>query len=264
MTGIRSLIVPGSLTSETADPRVATYKIGLIGRAAAIFGVDEIVVYEDPAHKDGRRVSRVLQYQATAPYLRKRLFPISQELSHVGVLPPLNLPLHLVDPQVRPGQVRFGALVGDKVDIGLRDPVELVLGPEDEEPESGEQFPVVVQEGRRGRTVVSPYTPAPGEHLAYRVERAPSLSTALRDQDPILGTSRQGKLFSKEHLEPEGVALVFGSPEKGVEEMLNQPPSFPLVNTIPDQATKTVRVEEAVFCSLGLIHGAASGLPASD
>lgn len=261
MTGIRSLVVPGSLTSETADPRVATYKIGLIGRAAAIFGVDEIVVYEDPAHKDGRRVSRVLQYQATAPYLRKRLFPISQELSHVGVLPPLNLPLHLIEPRVEEGQVRFGALVGDRVDIGLREPVELVAGPEDQDPESGEQFPVIVREERRGRIAVAPYTPEPDEYLGYSVSRSPSLRTALRDQDPILGTSRDGKAFSKEHLEPEGVALVFGSPDEGLEELLGSPPSFPLVNTIPDQATKTVRVEEAVFSSLGLIHGVASGLP---
>lgn len=261
MTGVSSLIVPGSLTMETPDRRIATYKIGQIGRAAAIFGVDEVVVYEDPEHKEGRLVTRVLRYQATAPYLRKRLFPISEELSHVGVLPPLNLPLHLVEPTVEPGDLRFGTVVGKQVDIGLRQPAELVLDEDEEAPEPGEQFPVEVVGVRRGRVTVALHHPAPGEHPGFRVERTPNLHTALRDRGPLLGTSREGDPFSKEHLDQEGVALVFGSPARGIEEILHSEPDFPMVNTIPDQATQTVRVEEAVLASLGLIHGVASGLP---
>lgn len=262
MAGVRSLVVPGSLTAESHDPKVATYKIGLVGRAAAVFGIDEVVVYEDPAHPDARTVGKVLAYQATAPYLRKRLFPISEELTHVGVLPPLNLPLHLVPPEVEPGQLRFGALVGDRVDIGLQHAAELKLESEDERPEPGNQFPVRVLQVRGDHAVVTPHTPAPDEFLSYTVSRAPSLRTALRGREPILGTSRHGEPFAKDHLQPEGVALVFGSPEESIVEILGEPPPFPQVNTIPDQGTRTVRVEEAVLASLGLIHAAASGLPA--
>jgi predicted SPOUT superfamily RNA methylase MTH1 len=93
------------------------------------------------------------------------------------------------------------------------------------------------------------------------VDRAPSLGTALKGREPILGTSRTGEHLAKEHLEPGGVTLVFGSPDQGIEEILGQPPMFPQVNTIPDQGTATVRVEEAVLSSLALIHGVTKGLP---
>ncbi|MDX1612075.1 MAG: putative RNA uridine N3 methyltransferase, partial [Candidatus Thermoplasmatota archaeon] len=236
MAGVRSLIVPGSLTAESADPRIATYKVGMVGRAAAIFSVDEIIVYEDPAHKDARTVKRILQYQGTAPYLRKRLFPISEELTHVGVLPPLNLPLHLVDRRPEVGDVRFGAMVGNQVDIGLPRMADLKVAHEDDVPEPGDQFPVKVEAVRGANIVVSPYIAEPDEYLGYVVNRAPSIRTALRDQQPILGTSRDGEPFSKDHLQPEGVALLFGSTEESIEELLGEEPRFPRVNTIPDQA----------------------------
>lgn len=261
MAGVRSLVVPGSLTSETPDPKIATYKIGLVGRAAAIFEVDEVVVYEDPAHKDARRVSRVLAYQAAAPYLRKRLFPLSNELAHVGVLPPLNLPLHLVDPEPTPGQLRFGAMVGGQVDIGLGRPAELSLQEDEEPPEAGEQFPVQVAQARGDRIIVRPHYGEPGQYLGYAVDRAPSLRTALKGREPILGTSRKGEHLSEDHLEKGGLTLVFGSPDEGIEELLGKSPAFPLVNTIPSQGTATVRVEEAVLSSLALIHSVTKGLP---
>lgn len=261
MGAVRSLLIPGSLTVETADPKLATYKVGLVGRAAAIFRVDEVVVFEDPDHKDSRLVSQVLRYQATAPYLRKRLFPLSDELAHAGVLPPLNLPAHLVPHGAEAGQVRMGSLVGNQVEIGLGRPAELQLRDGEVLPEPGIQFPVEVKTVRAGTAYVNLHDPAPDEYLGFEVARAPSLRVALKDRGPYIGTSRDGEPFSKKHLAPEGIALLFGSPDKGVEELLGESPRFPMVNTIPDQGTKTVRTEEAILASLGLIHGVACGLP---
>lgn len=260
MAAVRSILIPGSLTAETADARVATYKIGLVGRAAAVFGVGEVVVYEDPDHKDSRTVYNILRYQATAPYLRKRLFPISDELSDVGVLPPLNLPLHLVPARAQTGQVRLGTMVGNQVDIGLPRPAELQLIDDDEAPEAGVQFPVQVKSVRAGQAIVALHEPGPDTYIGFEVSRAPSLRAALKDRGPYLGTSRKGEPFGKKHLEPEGVALVFGGPDKSVEDLLGEKPRFPLVNTIPHQGTRTVRTEEAILASLGLIHGVANGL----
>ena len=41
-----SIAIPSSLVSDTPHLREKTAKIGLIGRSAAIFRVEEIVVYE--------------------------------------------------------------------------------------------------------------------------------------------------------------------------------------------------------------------------
>lgn len=253
MTSVRSLVVPGSLTQNSPDPKVATYQVGLVGRAAAIFGVDEIVVYEDPAHQHGRQVSRILQYQSTAPYLRKQLFPLSDDLRHVGVLPPLNLPAHVVPSWVDVGQVRFGTLAGKRVNIGLEEPADLELEEGQEPPEPGTQFPVEVTAARADRVLVTPYEPGPDEFLGYTVRRTPNLHTALNGVTPVLGTSREGEPLTRAHLEAD-LALVFGTPEKGLLEILDEP-EFPLVNTIPGQHTRSVRVEEAILATLGQVNG---------
>jgi predicted SPOUT superfamily RNA methylase MTH1 len=246
MGPVSALVVPGSLTLESPNPQVATHEIGQVGRAAAIYGVDEVVVYEEPEHREGRQVARVLEYQATAPYLRQHLFPISDDLAHVGVLPPLNLPAHLVPSWVEPGQVRMGAMAGKRVEIGLEEQAELEL--EDrEQPEPGEQFPVEVTAARHDKVRVRPHEPDEDEFLSFEVRRAPSLSTALDPLDAVLGTSREGEPARAEHAQARP-ALAFGTPEQGLPELSDDPP--PLVNTIPDQQARSVRVEEAVLASL--------------
>lgn len=252
MSPVSTLVVPGSLTLESPDPKVATYKIGLVGRAAAIFGVDEVVVYEDRDHQKGRQVARVLSYQATAPYLRKQLFPISDDLAHVGVLPPLNLPAHTVPSWVDTGQVRFGTMAGKRVDVGLDQLAELELEEGQEPPEPGEQFPVEVTAARADRVLVTPYAPDDDEFLGYQVRRAPNLRTALKGVGPVLGTSREGRPLEPDDVQ-EDLALVFGTPAKGLTELLDEP-SFPLVNTIPGQKTRSIRVEEAVLATLGRLN----------
>ena len=71
-----SIAIPASTISDTPHPREKTAKIGLIGRAAAIFRVDEIIVYPDNPKVDQRRdldyIALLLNYLETPQYLRKR------------------------------------------------------------------------------------------------------------------------------------------------------------------------------------------------
>jgi len=250
VSGVRRVLVPGSLAMDTQNPRLETYKIGQVGRALAVFGVDEVVVYEDPDERKGRKVARILEYQAAAPYLRKRIFPISEELEHVGVLPPLNLPLHKVPRWTEAGQVRYGAMAGRRVDIGLD---KLAEFDGDEEPDPGEQFPVEVTAAHSDRVLVEPYEPDEDEHIGFEASRTPSLSTADPD-GPVLGTSREGEPLTDEHLEDGPVTLALGSPRRGLQQILDDEPEWPMVNTIPGQHTESVRLEEALVASLGVIN----------
>ncbi len=51
------IAIPASVISDTPHLREKTAKLGLIGRAAAIFRVDEIIVYRDnPEGKSRMRV----------------------------------------------------------------------------------------------------------------------------------------------------------------------------------------------------------------
>ena len=130
-----ALLIPSSLTMETRDMRIRTFKIGLIARAAAVFRMNRIIIYKDPEFDDSRFITMVLQYMDTPQYLRKLLIPRREELRHVGILPPLRTPHHPVDSKtsaLKVGEYRVGAVVesvgSDKgvwVEIGVDRPIPL-------------------------------------------------------------------------------------------------------------------------------------------
>ena len=83
-----AIAIPASTISDTPHLREKTAKIGLIGRAAAIFRVDEIIVYPDNPKVDQRRdldfIALLLNYLETPQYLRKRLFKLEPRFGVCG------------------------------------------------------------------------------------------------------------------------------------------------------------------------------------
>ena len=82
------MVIPASLTSDTPHLREKTYRIGMVGRAAAIFRVDEIVIYPDlttDQARDAELIRLILSYMETPQYLRRRLFRIVRELRYVEI-----------------------------------------------------------------------------------------------------------------------------------------------------------------------------------
>ena len=83
-----AIAIPASTISDTPHLREKTAKIGLIGRAAAIFRVDEIIVYPDNPRANQERdldfIALLLNYLETPQYLRKALFKIESQLAVCG------------------------------------------------------------------------------------------------------------------------------------------------------------------------------------
>ena len=81
-----SVFIPNSFLAETKDLKLKTSKVGLIGRALALFEVDEVVVYKDLSipdseqTEDGDFIAEILNYMDTPQYLRKKAIPIKPEL----------------------------------------------------------------------------------------------------------------------------------------------------------------------------------------
>lgn len=117
-----SIAVPGSILENAQSPELRTYLAGQIARAACIFKVDEVVVFDDlgtaegPHSKRARmssggdengdeppemihscclQLARILQYLECPQYLRKSFFPIHKDLKFSGLLNPLDAPHHL-------------------------------------------------------------------------------------------------------------------------------------------------------------------------
>lgn len=109
-----SMAVPGSILENAQSAELRTYLAGQIARAACVFCVDEVIVYDDIGDRidtkkakldeaDGVRVARkscvqlarILQYLECPQYLRKHFFPIHKDLEFAGLLNPLDAPHHL-------------------------------------------------------------------------------------------------------------------------------------------------------------------------
>ncbi len=272
-----SLAVPASLVSDVPHLREKTAKIGLIGRAAAIFRVDEILIYEDvPGKGDAELIKAVLTYMEAPQYLRKRLFGLRPELRYAGILPPLRTPHHPLRASVaelRDGEFREGVVIkatkaGCLVDVGVE---KLLLAP-----------------GLRARV---------GTRMTFAVEKkggSISLRPVGRDEVPyywgyrvlvargglkglfrfvghgrylIVGTSRLGRpiheaagRLAEAALRAGRVLLVFGSPSEGLYDMaaregldIDEACDF-VLNTLPGQGVATVRTEEAVLATLAVLN----------
>lgn len=129
-----AIAVPASVVSDTPHLREKTSKVGLIGRAAAIFRIDQIIVYPDTPKTDQTRgmnlVVLLLSYMETPQYLRKRLFRLEPELRYAGILPPLRTlhhPLNRMMKRLEVDEYREGVTFsktreGTLVDIGVEQP----------------------------------------------------------------------------------------------------------------------------------------------
>jgi predicted SPOUT superfamily RNA methylase MTH1 len=134
-----SIAVAGSIVLNAQSPELRTYLVGEIARAAAIFQVDEIVVFGDASGAGASYnwgdpnlfFGRLLQYIETPQYLRKAIFPHHSDLRFAGLLNPLDAPHH---PRAHEQMVyREGVTVetpastpgGSLVNVGLRNYIHL-------------------------------------------------------------------------------------------------------------------------------------------
>ncbi|XP_050343918.1 putative methyltransferase C9orf114 [Nymphalis io] len=220
-----SIAVPGSILENAQSAELRTYLAGQIARAACVFCVDEIIVYDDIGDKldtkksklediDGVKIARkscvqlarILQYLECPQYLRKHFFPIHKDLEFAGLLNPLDAPHHLrmtndfkfregitMNKKVKPGkgsQVNVGLLQDVSTDKllnpGIRVTVKLLPSPEGSKKIKGK---IVSLTSPRAET---------GVYWGYTVRIANSLSQVFTlcphkaGYDLTIGTSDKG------------------------------------------------------------------------
>lgn len=270
------ILVPVSITVEISGLREKTSKIGQIGRSLAVFRVDEVSIYNDydPDIKNPRKeaslIEVLLQYMETPQYLRKRLFPYMKELRYAGLLPPLRTPHHpLEEERNERGDIREAAVIDSKkgesrLDLGL--PMEGVLK---EELEEKTRITVKI-EGKidEDRVLVRRVDKKDiDDYWGFEINRVNSLAQGIGKAKVgyNLGTSRYGQNWNevvetvKEDTK-KNIVLVFGGPNQGLFEICKKQGDDPnslfdvIVNTIPNQGTKTVRTEEALTSTLAILN----------
>jgi len=273
-----SIAIPASLVSDTPHLREKTLKIGLVGRAAAIFRVDEIVIYPDQLDSSQREdinlIATILSYMETPQYLRRRLFKLDPKLRYVGVLPPLRTPHHPLIHQPEslvPGAYREGVVIssrkgGSMVYVGVKRPVWI---PNIRLPVGVRVTVKLTEVGRRLQGVLAERDEIQ-TYWGYRVTVADATIgrwVRSREFDLVIATSRYGAPITELMDRLEGrlktshrVLVMFGAPAQGLFDILAaeglklEEVAHFVVNTVPHQGVETVRTEEAIYATLAILN----------
>jgi hypothetical protein len=270
-----SVLLPASLAADNPSLRQKTVKVGSVGRSLAIFRVGKVCIYndDDPRVKNQKEeyklISLLLSYMDTPQYLRKLLFPSTNELSYAGLLPPLRTPHHPLESEKdREGDYRDGVVLETN---GRRSLLEIGLhekGVVEEKLAVSQRLTVKL--GKRSGNLIQVAAAAREdvrEYWGYEVTHAKSLTEGLKvlKSDYSIGTSRRGQnLYEAVEAiksgNPRSVAVAFGGPYAGLPEICERQGADVgelfdiLVNTVPEQGTATVRTEEALLVTLALLN----------
>ena len=269
------IAIPDSSLLDEQTKRDKSVKVSQIARACSIFRVKRIYLYHDISFKfendDLNLLKTILCYLDTPQYLRKVLYPRMKILEYAGILPPIKSPHHKGREDiknVKVGDVRVGVIANDKrnlyVDVGLG-----LLVPFEGSGYKGKKVNVLFTSAYpnlRGREAIEKELDK--TYWGYDVKVVSNLAKLLEStrNAEILITYREGPFFKtkedkflKQMNYAKTLLVVFGSPRKGVEEILAEEGSnirfynF-VVNMFPFQGTATVRLEEAIYGTLAILN----------
>lgn len=241
-----SIALPASILRNAQSNELRTYLAGQIGRAACVFNIDEIVVFDDDEIAEevdnnpfsaSEQLIRLLEYLECPQYLRKQFFPRQKLLEYAGLLNPLDAPHHLrtseswlyregVTLPLKPAEGK-----GSWVDVGLyetRVQIDKHLQPglrvtiQRTDITREEYFQNRdAQNNKKKRIpgdIVSPSTPRldSGFYWGYQVRRADSIGSIIENCP-----------FADENEDESKYDLVIGTSERGVSyEEITEFPRF--------------------------------------
>ncbi|XP_036356622.1 putative methyltransferase C9orf114 homolog [Octopus sinensis] len=284
-----TIALPGSILDNAQAAVLRTYLVGQVARAAVIFNVDEIVVFDERKHSDrnasggfkadsNHLFGRLLQYLECPQYIRKQLFPRHSDLQYAGVLNPVASPHHMSvgeESIYREGVVHSESSEpgrGSLVDVGLKKKVLV-----DQTIPSGQRVTVKLNTVRSKTNILkgtavsfsTPRTEA-GIYWGYTVRMADSLSSVITEcpyeegYDTIIGTSDKGTSVDELKLEKFRHALVVFGGLQGLEASLEADAKLTVdnprylfhyyLNTCPNQGSRTIRTEEAILITMSALR----------
>jgi len=263
------LAVPSDALSANPSIREKTLVAGYIARAAAALRAEGIDVYGPPGPGSDVLMA-VLKYLSYPAYLRKLAFPIRPELKYAGILPPVTVKA------LNEGFVdreeglffKFGLIVncakGSRavVEVGEERPLTARVK------NCKKNALVLIGRNKKGRivkVVTAKHGIWRGEYLGFEVREFDSIYEVVefyrKEGLPVIVTSRMGEWPGRlREFVPGNLGILFGSPEAGIPEKYPDLRADAVVNVVPCQGTKTIRLEEAIWATVGLVSSLEAGL----
>ena len=282
-----SILIPSSIVDNAQSKELRTYLIGQLSRTIGIFKVSEVIIFHDKLKSSSKDhlnfFIKNLQYLETPQYLRKTLFPRSQDLLTSGLMNPLDASHHLRIDQwckYREGCVLNRPVKDESswVNIGLRKDCKInrrlpantrvTVRLNEDAFDEGLKFYTGVAVSMR-----EPFEKA-GIYWGYvvrvceRFEEVFAESIYGEKYDFVIGTSDKGQNYRTvdyaKHKEFKHCLIVFGGLE-GIEGMLDDDEHASAkardanamfdvyVNTCLGQGLRTIRTEEAIMITLSVL-----------
>lgn len=234
----------------------------------------------DPRHF----LTHILSFLEAPPFMRKTLFPLHPNLRLTAVLPSLDMPHHPHPKEWIPyregvtiaGRTSTGT--GTLVEVGMEQPVEI----EEDIPPKTRLTLKFPDDETQYPECVNPEVPRTegGFYWGYTVRNCSSLTNVFTEcpyengYDMSIGTSERGLPIPKafppsKRVNFNHMLIVFGGP-RGLEyaamndeELVNMEIQGSKtkelfdhwVNVLPNQGSRTIRTEEAVFIALTALRG---------
>ena len=264
------ILLPSSFAEDTPNPREWTMRVGILGRALAAARIETLILYhedpENPRKKNAEKIRLVMNYLNAAPYLRRKLYPLTKTLRYVGILPPLNIPTHPEKKTIEEEHYREGLVISSnketRIDAGLGKPVTTK-----KKIPAGARVIVKVEPGEKPRLKVISKKKAKVYSGFKTTIVGESISEITSAYDYRIATSRLGEDVRKKlnHLERElgkakRICVAFGSAKNGLHQIVSRQGDKieevfdTVLNFYPDQGVRTIRTEEAVYYVLGILN----------
>jgi len=263
-----SIAIPNSSLKDEKKHENKTRKIFQIARTAAIFQINNIIIYKDDKEfeNDSKLLSTVLRYLETPQQFRKRLYPKSGLLQFVGALSPLKTPNQCAtsnSKNIKKGDIREGVILGVNgkkvIDIGIEHTIQY-----HGKKEVGKRVIVKIKKSFPDFAVYDIEKEQLPNFWSYNVKHGGNLITLLNEwKGPKILTSRKSKNINHKDMQKiqsskDETLVVFGTTDKGIHDMLNRKIStiqnFKAWNFFPDQGTETIRLEEAILGCLAILN----------
>jgi len=266
-----TIAIPSSTVSEFSNLREKTEVVGRIARAAAIFRVEDIIIYPDEPD-ESNLLKLLLGYIETPQYLRKQLYDVKPELQYAGVLPPLKTPHHPTESQLNQlkiGEFREGIINKESegnlyADIGINIPLKLM----GRVPSKGSRVTIQVTKTSPSLEGVLSKKSDNKIYWGYTIQASKKRIEEIlysKYYDLIIGTSRLGDPYHQKSEElrnkwysSKNILIIFGSPMRGISEIIKIPNLKNVldfyINTIAEQGCVTVRTDEAILSTLAIFN----------
>ena len=282
-----SILLPSSIIDNAQSKELRTYLIGEIARIIGIFKISEIIILHDKLKENSKDYLNYfvknLQYLETPQYLRKTLFPKSEDLLMSGLMNPLESQHHLRIDEWCP--YREGCVINRPVkegvnaswvNIGLKKDCKI-------NQRLPEKTRLTIKLNEKGfDNKLKYYTGEPvsmsepleklGLYWGYIVRVCENFNEVFsqsiynENYDFIIGTSDKGENYKYANYNKKKdfkhALIIFGGIQ-GIEGMFdydehnkkNIDNIFDLyLNTCVNQGLRTIRTEEAILISLAVIR----------